>query len=296
MSKRTVPDLKELFKQASEIAQQVPESMREAAFNRAIDLLTSETQQKPGSDPTTPSNKKMKSKAKKADPEIETSSSDGLLSAIDSTQHPGVKSASNVLDRSLMVLQIALTEHNIDGLTPSVIASILTEKFRINTYKPAVSMALGKATDLVNRIPEGSGFLYKIMAPGEEYLTHLGESEDSSSVASKPKKVKKKHATNKRKASTPKKKATTEKKDGTDKPTKTKGSVGPKATIINLIDSGYFDTGKTGPEVQTHLKNKRGLNFSIAQLRMAMLRLVRDEVLDRDENAEGQYEYTKSKS
>ena len=40
MSNRTVPDLKELFKQASEIAQQVPDSMQEAAFNRAIDLLT----------------------------------------------------------------------------------------------------------------------------------------------------------------------------------------------------------------------------------------------------------------
>lgn len=40
MSKKTVPDLKELFKQAAEIAKQVPESMQEAAFNRAIDLLT----------------------------------------------------------------------------------------------------------------------------------------------------------------------------------------------------------------------------------------------------------------
>jgi hypothetical protein len=37
---RTVPDLKELFKQASEIAQQVPANMQEAAFNRALDLLT----------------------------------------------------------------------------------------------------------------------------------------------------------------------------------------------------------------------------------------------------------------
>ncbi|PVV09931.1 MAG: hypothetical protein B6D77_09210, partial [gamma proteobacterium symbiont of Ctena orbiculata] len=47
MSKRTVPDLKELFKQASEIAQQVPESMQEAAFNRAIDLLTGGTNPEP---------------------------------------------------------------------------------------------------------------------------------------------------------------------------------------------------------------------------------------------------------
>lgn len=296
MSKRTVPDLKELFKQASEIAQQVPESMQEAAFNRAIDLLTGETQPKSGSDPATPSSKKKKRKAQNAEPEIGTSSSDVLLSAIDSTQHPGVKSASKVLDRSLMVLQIALTEHNIDGLTPSVIASILTEKFRISTTKPAVSMALGKATDLVNRLPEGSGFIYKIMASGEKYLVRLGESEGSSSVVSQRKKAKKKRATNKGKDSTPKKKARTKKKNGTEKPTKNTSGVGQKAAIINLIDSGYFDIGKTGPEVQGHLKNKRGLNFSTDQLLVAMLRLVRDEVLDRDQNAEGQYEYTKPKS
>lgn len=118
MNKRTVPDLKELFKQASEIAQQVPESMQEAAFNRAIDLLTGETQPKPGSASATPSGTKKKRKTQEVDPLSGSSSSDILLSVIDSTQHPGVKSASKVLDRSLMVLQIALTEHNIDGLTP----------------------------------------------------------------------------------------------------------------------------------------------------------------------------------
>ena len=176
-----------------------------------------------------------------------------------------------------MVLQIALTEHNIDGLTPKVIAKTLTEKFRINTSKKAVSMALGKATDLVNRIPEAAGFLYKIMAPGEEYLAHLDESDDSSSAASKRKKVKKKAAPNKRKASTLKKKAIPKKKKGTDKPTKKKGGVGQKEAVINLVDSGYFNTGKTGPEVQSYLKGKRGLNFSTNQLRVVMLRLLRDE-------------------
>ncbi len=35
-----MPDLKELFKQAAEIASQVPESMHDAAFNRALDMLT----------------------------------------------------------------------------------------------------------------------------------------------------------------------------------------------------------------------------------------------------------------
>ena len=38
--KPNASELKKLFKQAAEIAQNVPESMQEAAFNRAIDLLT----------------------------------------------------------------------------------------------------------------------------------------------------------------------------------------------------------------------------------------------------------------
>jgi hypothetical protein len=38
-------DLKEIFKQAAEIAQQVPENMQEAAFNRVLDLLTNSAQE-----------------------------------------------------------------------------------------------------------------------------------------------------------------------------------------------------------------------------------------------------------
>ncbi len=38
-------DLKEIFKQAAEIAQQVPENMQEAAFNRVLDLLTNRAQE-----------------------------------------------------------------------------------------------------------------------------------------------------------------------------------------------------------------------------------------------------------
>ena len=60
-------------------------------------------------------------------------STDELIATIDSTQHPEVTLASKVLDRSLLVLQIARTAHGIDGLTPSAIAKILTEKFRVNT-------------------------------------------------------------------------------------------------------------------------------------------------------------------
>lgn len=51
MAKKTVPDLKELFKQAAEIAQQVPESMQEAAFNRALEMLTGSLSSSSGMQP-----------------------------------------------------------------------------------------------------------------------------------------------------------------------------------------------------------------------------------------------------
>jgi hypothetical protein len=61
--------------------------------------------------------------------------------------------------------------------------------------------------------------------------------------------------------------------------------------VLKLIDADFFSEGRTGPEVQVELKNKRGFSVGISQLRLAMLRLVREEKLERDKNAEGQYEY-----
>lgn len=287
MSKRTVQDLKELFKQASEIAQQVPKNMQVAAFNRAVDLLTGEITLSSKIQVETPRGKKKATKKTKKDNNDD--SEIDLISEIDSTQHPGIRSASKVLDQSLMVLQIALSDHEVDGIMPSQIAKILTEKFRVNTTKAAVRMALSRATSQVNRVPAGSGFMYKIMGPGEDYLAHLGDDDHETSTSTKGSTKKKSKKKSSKKKST-KKKVTSKKKTGA-----AKGKVGPKAAISTLIESGFFSKGRTGPEVQTYLKSKRALNYYISQLRVAMLRLVRDEKLERDENAEGQYEYKQNK-
>src|SRR3546814_6087369 len=80
------------------------------------------------------------------------------------SQHPGVTSATKILDRALMVLKIALDEHEIDGLAPSTVAKVLTDKFRVPATSATVSTALARATTLVNRIPSNGGFLYTFMA------------------------------------------------------------------------------------------------------------------------------------
>lgn len=297
MSKRIVPDLKELFKQASEIAQQVPESMQEAAFNRAIDLLTGSTlaESESAHSPETQYRKKKRRASKQTETDGPSTSLDDLLAQIDSTQHPGVISDTKVLDRSLMILHIALQDHGYDGLTPTEIARVLTEKFRVGTTAAAVRMALGNATALVNRVKEGTGYKYRIMEPGVAHLAHLGE---VGSVS--PSRGKKKKRKSGGKSSGKKKKvigAAAKKKTrtGTGRSSK-EGSVGPKAAISALLDAGYFDEAHTGPEVQAYLKSKRGFGFGIDQLRLAMLRLVREGKLERDENEDGQYEYKRPKS
>jgi len=290
MIKKTVPDLKELFKQASEIAEQVPESMQEAAFNRALDLLTGKQNEAP-----TNKQKQDKSKAKQVgvsreaqtEPESPVTK---LLVDIDSTQHSGLTSSLKVLDRALMVLQISLT-HGVDGLTTAEIARILTEKFRISTTTNAVNMAIAKKTSLVNRVPRGKGYCYRIMEPGQQYLLHRGEDKEpktnSRSKKSRKKKTARKTET---KAAEGGKKKTPKKTEGKRRP-RSSAKVGPKAAVLGLLESGYFAEPRTGPDIQSYLEKKRGVTLGTDQLRLAMLRLVRDEQLERDENSDGQYEY-----
>lgn len=298
MAKKTVPDLKELFKQAAEIAKQVPENMQEAAFHRAVGLLTGEGD---GRKPQSPSRRKEKSRTPRVADSDDQSSFDDLLQQIDSTQYPRVRSAGKVLDRSLIVLQIALRDHRVDGLTPTEIAHILTKKFRLTTSRQAVGMAFKDASNLVDRLSEGGGYRYRIMAPGEEYLAHLDNdtgAEPGHSVRSTRKRQRTKRPKKSTNANEPSESvsanasgdARPSKKKRARRPTSSK-KIGPKAAIMSLIESGFFSAGKTGPEVQGHLKKKRGLDFGTQQLLMAMLRLVRDEFLERDENDDGQYEY-----
>lgn len=131
-----------------------------------------------------------------------------------------------------MVLQIALRDHDIDGLTPGDIAGVLTEKFRISTRNAAVSNALGLATTLVNRTQQGAGYLYKIMGAGEEHLAHYNQNPNEKTPAARKgnsakKAPKAKKAKAKSSAPNAKTKATTTSK------------VSPTNAIKDLIDGGF---------------------------------------------------------
>lgn len=72
---------------------------------------------------------------------------------------------------------------------------------------------------------------------------------------------------------------------------KASSGLAPKAAISALIESGFFSTGKTRAEVQDHLRTTRGYNIGADQLGLAMLRLVRDDELERAKNEDGHYEF-----
>jgi hypothetical protein len=222
---------------------------------------------------------------------------DKLLKQIDSTQHPGVTSATKILDRALMVLKIALDEHEIDGLTPSAVARVLTDKFRISATSTAVGTTLSRATTLVNRIPSNGGYSYRIMAPGETYLANLANPTASqTSPTARPARKKSLRANRKGVVVTASDKhakpAPVKKGSRTSAVAKrTSGTLGPKAAVLSLIADKFFDTARTGEAVQSHLKTKRGFTIGADQLRLALLRLVREQALDREVNSDGDYEY-----
>jgi hypothetical protein len=190
-----------------------------------------------------------------------------------------------------MILQIARTDHDVDGLTPGDIAKILTDKFRLSTNDSAVRMALGNATDLVNRVQKGNAFIYRIMGPGEEYLAHLTAPTEKPDTPLPPRKRQRRKARSKASSANPDEQGTGNADQHGRRSKKPAASHGPKGAIVSLVEVGFFAEPKTGPQVQEYLKTKRGFDLGTDQLRLAMLRLVRDGVLERDENSEGQYEY-----
>jgi hypothetical protein len=307
MTTRTVPDLKELFKQASEIAQQVPPNMQEAAFNRALDLLTGSSRQRleePAVQAPAGTNRRPALGTKRRVASVAGSAGGGtdrmesLLRNIDSTQHPAVVSAPKVLDQALMVLQIALDEQSVDGLSPGDIARVLREKFRVAAAETAVRMALSRAPDLVDRVKDGAGYSYRIMAPGSSYLAGKSSGDNSARPRGVARKAKKKGATTKPPSAPAnggeKRDVAAAKKKPATAPTGGRGGsngLGPKAAVLALVGDGYFSSPRTASEVQGHLRTKRGYGIGIDQLRLAMLRLVRDQQLEREANANGEYEY-----
>jgi hypothetical protein len=61
--------------------------------------------------------------------------------------------------------------------------------------------------------------------------------------------------------------------------------------IEALIEEGFFDSPKVISDIQDQLRDKRGAVFKATDLSPALVRLLRENALDRDRNDSNQFEY-----
>ncbi len=95
-----------------------------------------------------------------------------IIEKVNRSEHHKIMTMVKVKDQAMYVLKICKDVADVDGLTPPQISSILDKVFRIKASAEAISMALSSETKYVDRKqkPVGKGFIYRIMAHGEEYL------------------------------------------------------------------------------------------------------------------------------
>ena len=73
-------------------------------------------------------------------------------------------------------------------------------------------------------------------------------------------------------------------------------SDGLSPKVRDLLEKGFFDSPKTLAEIQAHLKRRMGIVTDVRYISPIMLRLLRAGEVDRDENADGIYQYVKSRA
>jgi len=136
--------LGDIFKQAADIAQQVPDALREIAFQRALDALLGgpqATSEVPATGRSGASQEQSAPVAPQRDRATHSASVTKLLEVLDRTEMAALLRGRKVLDRSLLLLRAA-QHHDIDALTAADIAEVLAKKFREPTTASAIRMAL----------------------------------------------------------------------------------------------------------------------------------------------------------
>lgn len=93
-----------------------------------------------------------------------------LENAIDRTAYPEIQQLESTLDKSLFVLKIA-AEKGHEWLSPAGVYKILFQVFKQLLERPAVKMALSRATLYAQRQKQGKNVLYRLADAGEKYLT-----------------------------------------------------------------------------------------------------------------------------
>lgn len=289
----TPDDMQELFKQAAKIAEVVPSSMQEAAFNRALDILTGA--EGPTKRSTTVKTQKQERVSTGAVGDKRANNDNRLakVTAVSRDNATEVDQETAVLGRSIALLVVFSREADVDGLTAPEIARILTEKFRHKTSRQAVLQALDNSGNMVDRQKDGSSAaIYRVMRPGEEWLSTPAEQRSKGGAA----KSRRRSAAQKAEGQGEKTptKAASQRKLGkaaaTPAWTHTR-KAGPKSVLETLIEERFFDTPRGLADVRKELRDQKALSYESTDLSPALTRLLREGKLKRSK-ADKQYVYT----
>lgn len=290
--------MQELFKEAAKIAAVVPESMQEAAFHRALDLLTGNTPTaaKPTATPSRASKTRTVGGGEDAGPP--EGDRVARVTAISRDDAPEVDQETSVQGRSIALLVAAGREADVDGLTAPEIAKVLTEKFRHRTTRQAVQQAMDTAGNMVDRQKSASGAaVYRVMKAGSDWLAKPADERTAASKGARsgrrpsPKKA---SASPPAKTASPKTTSSTEKKAASTMRSSSAGrKTGPKAVLEALISDGYFSEPRGMADIKHHIRDQKAISFEASDLSPTLIRLLREGKLKRSK-AEKQYVYTAS--
>lgn len=286
-------EMQKLFKEAAKIASAVPESMQEAAFNRALDMLTGGEQAPDKSTPTLRRSGNKRASPGNADTGTPAVDRVGKVTAITRDSASEVDQESTALGRSIALLVVAEREAGVDGLTAPEIATILTEKFRHKTSRQAVQSAMDTAGNMVDRQKSvgGAAAVYRVMKNGEEWLSKPA---DQRSGASGGTRSRRRSGGTKTAPAAPAKTTPAAKKTAPAKKSVSVGAgrrVGPKAVLESLIKDGYFSEPRAMADIRQHVRDQRAMNLSNQDLSPTLIRLLREHKLKRSK-VENQYVYS----
>ena len=252
--------LKGIFKEAAAIAKVVPEELREAAFNRALDRLMGEEGRNAG-----------KRRRVDEEPSAPKRPFERPFSALAETAH-----VETILEKSVEVLNLATGTLGIEAMTAEQIAEMLDEKFGIVTSNEMVARVLENTDGLVRRVREGGGAVYRLIRPVPAKKRTAGKRKTASKAKTKAR----------AKGKTRAKAAGRAKAGGDDGESGQDGA----QLLLGLAGKGFLATARTTGEIILFLQRK-GFEITARELTPLLIRLLKAGLLARDGTGRGRYKY-----
>lgn len=245
--------MKRMFRDAADIARSVPAEFRQAAFDKAVDLLAQQEAQTGGSP------------------------DDGRETRVHVT---GLSAPDALIDRSVEALAFAANRLGLEVVTADQLASILNERFGVPAPAALVASALGSAGAVVRTVQRGGQTLYRVVS--------VTPDDDTSEPEEELPRTPRRRATDQPARAAARKPAAKKKVAPKKKPEKLSNN--PADILNDLVALGFFATARTTTEVLLYLE-KQGLQLTTRQLAPLLMSLMRSGLLNRGRASGGRYGY-----